>query len=90
MSAEAPSPLEASVPIAPWYHEKMSNGQTPFQMGLNFGLVGTSCVAAQGTVHWTRTAMVQQQLVRAHSEVTLVKVAPAAIRMQSDGLRGSD
>jgi len=29
---------------------------------LNFGLVGTSCVAAQSTVHWTQTTMVRQQL----------------------------
>jgi hypothetical protein len=88
MSAEAPSPLEASVPIAPWYHEKMSNGQTPFQMGLNFGLVGTSCVAAQGTVHWTRTAMVQQQLAGMRGEVPLGMVAQTASIWQSEGLRG--
>jgi len=29
---------------------------------LNFGLVGVSCTIAQGTVHWTQTAMVRQQL----------------------------
>ena len=25
------------------------------EMGLNFGLVGVSCVAAQSTVHWSQT-----------------------------------
>ena len=32
------------------------------EMGLNFGLVGVSCVAAQSTVHWSQTTMVRQQL----------------------------
>ena len=40
----------ASKPIAPWYHTKQAGGLTPVEMGLNFGLVGASCVAAQGTV----------------------------------------
>ena len=88
MAAEAPSPLEASKPIAPWYHEKMTNGQTPLQMGLNFGLVGTSCVVAQGTVHWTRTAMVQQQLAGMRGEVPLGMLAQTASIWQSEGLRG--
>ena len=38
----APSPLESAKPISPWYHVKMTNGQTPAQMGLNFALVGAS------------------------------------------------
>ena len=88
MAAEAPSPLEASKPIAPWYHEKMTNGQTPLQMGLNFGLVGTSCVVAQGTVHWTRTAMVQQQLAGMRGEVPLGMLAQTASIWRSEGLRG--
>ena len=29
----APSPLESAKPISPWYHVKMTNGQTPAQMG---------------------------------------------------------
>ena len=35
---------------------------TQTQVYLNFGLVGTSCTIAQGTVHWTQTTMVRQQL----------------------------
>ena len=66
----------------------MTNGQTPLQMGLNFGLVGTSCVVAQGTVHWTRTAMVQQQLAGMRGEVPLGMLAQTASIWQSEGLRG--
>ena len=43
----------SSKPISPWYNVKQAGGLTPLEMGLNFGLVGASCVAAQGTVHWT-------------------------------------
>ena len=84
----AQSPLEASKPIAPWYHVKMTNGQTPAQMGLNFGLVGASCVAAQGTVHWTRTAMVQQQLAGMRGEKPMGMMAQTASIWRSEGLRG--
>ena len=42
------------------------------EMGLNFGLVGVSCVAAQSTVHWSQTTMVRQQLA-AMSEDGAVK-----------------
>ena len=84
----AQSPVEASKPIAPWYHVKMTNGQTPAQMGLNFGLVGASCVAAQGTVHWTRTAMVQQQLAGMRGEKPMGMMAQTASIWRSEGLRG--
>ena len=40
---------------------------TQTQVYLNFGLVGTSCTIAQGTVHWTQTTMVRQQLASAAS-----------------------
>ena len=84
----APSPLESAKPISPWYHVKMTNGQTPAQMGLNFALVGASCVAAQGTVHWTRTAMVQQQLAGMRGEKPLGMLAQTASIWRGEGVRG--
>ena len=42
---------------------------TRSQTYLNFGLVGTSCTIAQGTVHWTQTTMVRQQLQSAATGV---------------------
>jgi len=37
---------------AAWYNVKTAGGLSALEMGMNFGLVGASCVAAQGTVHW--------------------------------------
>lgn len=75
-------------PIAPWYHTKLSGGMTPVEMGVNFGLVGASCVAAQGTVHWTRTAMVQQQLAGMRGEQPLGMMQQTAAIWRAEGLRG--
>lgn len=75
-------------PIAPWYHVKMAGGLTPAEMGVNFGLVGASCVAAQGTVHWTRTAMVQQQLAGMRGEQPMSMIAQTASIWRSEGIRG--
>lgn len=41
---------------------KSDASPTQSEVLLNFGLVGTSCTIAQGTVHWTQVAMVRQQL----------------------------
>ena len=56
--------------------------------GLNFALVGASCVAAQGTVHWTRTAMVQQQLAGMRGEKPLGMLAQTASIWRGEGVRG--
>ena len=78
----------SSKPISPWYNVKQAGGLTPLEMGLNFGLVGASCVAAQGTVHWTRTAMVQQQLAGMRGEVPLGMMAQTSAIFRSEGMRG--
>ena len=77
-----------SEPISPWYKVKMSGGMTPEEMGVNFGLVGASCVAAQGTVHWTRTAMVQQQLAGMRGEQPMGMMSQTASIWRSEGIRG--
>lgn len=75
-------------PDVPWYRIKLSNGLTPLEMGLNFALVGASCVTAQGTVHWTRTAMVQQQLAGMRGEQPLGMIAQTASIWRTEGVRG--
>jgi solute carrier family 25 protein 14/30 len=57
-------------------------------MAINFGLVGASCVAAQGTVHWTRTAMVQQQLAGMRGEQPLGMMSQTASIWRAEGIRG--
>jgi len=73
---------------SPWYNVKSSGGLTPLEMGLNFGLVGASCVAAQGTVHWTRTAMVQQQLAGMRGEQPMGMMEQTAAIWRAEGMRG--
>jgi solute carrier family 25 protein 14/30 len=87
-SGAMPTTIPSTKPISPWYHVKQSGGLTPLEMGVNFGLVGASCVAAQGTVHWTRTAMVQQQLAGMRGEPPLGMLAQTGSIWRSEGIRG--
>ena len=61
---------------------------TQTQVYLNFGLVGTSCTIAQGTVHWTQTTMVRQQLASAASGAEPSFVATLTGLYSSEGVLG--
>ena len=61
---------------------------TQTQVYLNFGLVGTSCTIAQGTVHWTQTTMVRQQLASATSGAEPSFVATLTGLYSSEGVLG--
>lgn len=61
---------------------------TPTQTALNFALVGASCVAAQATVHWTRTTMVRQQLAGLSGEKPLGMLAQTYQIGKAEGIRG--
>ena len=61
---------------------------TNSELALNFGLVGTSCVAAQATVHWTQTTMVRQQLAAMKGGEQLSFPAAVASIARSEGIAG--
>ena len=61
---------------------------TNSELALNFGLVGTSCVAAQATVHWTQTTMVRQQLAAMKGGEQLGFPAAVASIARSEGIAG--
>ena len=58
------------------------------QTYLNFGLVGASCTVAQGTVHWTQTTMVRQQLQSAATGAEPSFVSTLAGVYSSEGMLG--
>ena len=78
----------AAQPVTPWYNVKSASGLTPLQMGGNFGLVGASCVVAQGTVHWTRTVMIQQQLASMAGKQPLGMLDQTSLIWKTEGMRG--
>ena len=58
------------------------------QVALNFGLVGASCTVAQGTVHWTQTTMVRQQLASASAGAEPSFVACVSGIYANEGVTG--